>query len=108
MPSSLARSRFTRRTATVTTSAPDAAIACVIVSLSRYFPVPTIKRERNVRPPMVNGVSFRTSSAVVMGSAASHEMHELDGVPRGDVHRRECRPAHDRPIVFHDDGPRVE
>src|SRR6266853_1820741 len=108
MPSVLARSRFTRRTATVTMSAPDAEIACVIVSLSRYFPVPTIKRDRNVRPPMVSGMSFRTASAVVIASSASHEMHELDRIARRHAHRGEGGPAHDRAIVLHHDGPRVE
>ncbi len=57
MPSSLARFRSTRRTATVTTSAPEAAIASVISGLVRYFPVPTMRRERKVWPPMVRGVS---------------------------------------------------
>ena len=66
MLSSRDRSRFTRRTATVTISAPDAAIARVIVSLSGYFPVPTMRRDWNARPPTVKGVSWSVATAVVI------------------------------------------
>jgi hypothetical protein len=38
---------FTRRTATVTTSAPDASSACTMTAFELYFPVPTNRRERN-------------------------------------------------------------
>ena len=65
MPSSLVRSRSTRRTATVTISAPDASMARTISSLLRYFPVPTMRRERKLRPPMVSGASARVSGAIV-------------------------------------------
>jgi len=44
---------LTRRTATVTISAPDAATAAAFCSKSLYFPVPTISRERKVRPATV-------------------------------------------------------
>ncbi len=39
------RSRFTRRTATVTISAPDASIAACVSRPSLYLPVPTISRD---------------------------------------------------------------
>src|SRR6202051_488520 len=45
--------RLTRRTATVTTSAPDAAWQRAISGKLRYLPVPIIRRERKVRPDMV-------------------------------------------------------
>jgi len=48
---------FTRRTATVTISAPDAACACAITACDGYLPVPTIRRDLNVRPAIVNGMS---------------------------------------------------
>src|SRR6266516_2594643 len=108
MPSALAGSRSTRRTATVTISAPDASIARCIVSLSRYFPVPTRRREWTVRPAMVSGVSRTTSTVVVIRSPASHEMHQLDRVARGDLHLAERRAAHDRAVVLHHHGARVE
>ena len=47
MPSSRSRSRSTRRTATVTISAPLARIASSISRLLRYLPVPTISRDAN-------------------------------------------------------------
>src|SRR5687767_12415910 len=48
---------FTRRTATVTMSAPEAACACAITACDEYFPVPTIRRDLNSRPAITNGVS---------------------------------------------------
>ena len=41
--------RFTRRTATVTISVPDAACASAITACDGYLPVPTIRRDRKVR-----------------------------------------------------------
>ncbi len=66
MPSSLVRSRSTRRTATVTTSAPAASMARTISSLLRYLPVPTISRERSSRPAITNGVSVPCSTTVTI------------------------------------------
>ena len=48
---------FTRRTATVTMSAPDAAWQSRITWCDGYFPVPTMSRDRKVRPAMTKGVS---------------------------------------------------
>src|SRR6266851_4054710 len=108
MLSSLERSKSTRRTATVTTSAPDASSARIISSCERYLPVPTSRREWNTRPPMVRGMSFTTSRAVVIGSPSSYEMHQLDGIARGDAHVAQRRPAHDAAVVLHHHGTRVE
>ena len=44
---------LTRRTATVTISAPDASTAAAFCAKSLYLPVPTISRERKVRPATV-------------------------------------------------------
>src|SRR5712692_4487479 len=52
---SLLRSRFTRRTATVTISAPLASRARAVSWKDLYFPVPTIRRERKERPAMRSG-----------------------------------------------------
>src|ERR1700732_4182490 len=46
--------RFTRRTATVTMSAPEAAWARAISWKLRYFPVPTMRRERKARPTITS------------------------------------------------------
>src|SRR5918993_5596816 len=50
---------FTRRTATVTISAPDASTAAAFSSKLLYFPVPTISREVKVRPATVQLSSVR-------------------------------------------------
>ena len=52
---SLVRSRLTRRTATVTISAPEASMAARVCGPSLYFPVPTIRRDLNERPAMTRG-----------------------------------------------------
>jgi hypothetical protein len=44
---------LTRRTATVTISAPDASTAAAFSSKLLYLPVPTISREVKVRPATV-------------------------------------------------------
>src|SRR6266702_2365057 len=49
---------LTRRTATVTTSAPEASIAFWVSTKSLYLPVPTHRRDRNSTPAMVNLSSF--------------------------------------------------
>src|SRR5262245_15911289 len=64
---------FTRRTATVTISAPDASMAARVSAKSRYLPVPTIRRERYALPP-----SCRRSSATP--SASADELHDFDHV----------------------------
>ena len=56
--------RFTRRTATVTISAPEASSASRIRGKVAYLPVPTIRRERNGRPPKTKG---SVSAAAVVG-----------------------------------------
>src|SRR5262245_58859923 len=46
---------FTRRTATVTISAPDASTARRVSANEAYFPVPTMSRERYSRPASTKG-----------------------------------------------------
>src|SRR5690348_9730345 len=108
MPASLVRSRSTRRTATVTISAPEASMARTMVSLSRYFPVPTIRRDWNVRPPILKGVSRSVSTAVVIASTPSDEVHQLDRIPFGDGHAGETGASHDGAVVLHHHDPRIE
>jgi hypothetical protein len=45
---------LTRRTATVTISAPEASTAAAFCSKFLYLPVPTISREVKVRPATVH------------------------------------------------------
>src|SRR6266404_2860144 len=56
---------FTRRTATVTISAPERSTASRVVAKSRYLPVPTMSRERYERPASTNGSSSALGAAVV-------------------------------------------
>jgi hypothetical protein len=44
---------FTRRTATVTMSAPDASWARTMTDGDEYFPVPTMSRDAKVFPAIV-------------------------------------------------------
>src|SRR5947207_15375449 len=67
-----------------------------------------MRREWNVRPPMVNGVSRSVSTAVAIGSPPSYEMHQLDRVPRSYSDVAQRGPADDGAVVLHHDGARVE
>jgi hypothetical protein len=49
----LGSATLTRRTATVTISAPEASTAAAFCAKSLYLPVPTISRERKVLPATV-------------------------------------------------------
>src|SRR5438552_1139137 len=66
---------FTRRTATVTISAPDASTARRVSSNDRYLPVPTMSRERYSRPASVK------ASLIDIASPAPDEVDHLDRVP---------------------------
>ena len=52
---------LTRRTATVTTSAPDSRITFRVISNEGYFPVPIQSRERKEMFPMARGSSDKVS-----------------------------------------------
>src|SRR3990172_4823524 len=110
MLSSLERSRFTRRTATVTTSAPDASMARTMASLDWYLPVPTMRREWRVRSPMTSGVSVNAGAAAMFvmlssgGSTAADKMNQLDAVAFADGRCGEALATHDSPVVLHHDG----
>src|SRR3954467_455963 len=114
IPSSFDLSRSTRRTATVTTSAPDASIASIICALDAYLPVPTIRRERNSRPAMAKGcgslrVIEEIRSACATGSASAHEGDDLDGIVGCKLQLREgCPVAQNYSVALDDDCPRVE
>src|SRR4051812_12303627 len=128
MPSSLVRSRSTRRTATVTISAPDASIAWAMTPWSRYLPVPTIRRDRKLRPAMVRGSSMVGAESVLVmsipsfvsesefsrkdnsewGSSSSYEVHQLDGVSSSERGLLQLSSTDDLAVKLHDYGPRVE
>src|ERR1051326_5935881 len=88
---------FTRRTATVTISAPDASTARRVSSKSLYLPVPTISRERYSRPASTNG-----SFWAVNASPAADELDDLDLIAVADRARRVVLGRND--VAVHLDG----
>src|SRR5881392_878814 len=79
---------FTRRTASVTMSAPDAACACVMTACDEYLPVPTMSRDTKVRPAMVKGESVM-AKVYLEDLATAHEVDDFHGVAVADQRRRE-------------------
>jgi hypothetical protein len=65
---------LTRRTATVTMSAPEALWALAITACELYFPLPMISRDLNARPAMTSDVSPG------IRLASTHKIHDLDAV----------------------------
>src|SRR5215472_8228098 len=69
---------LTRRTATVTISAPLASTAFLVSSKSRYLPVPTIRRDLKARPASSN-LSFCILILLTVSSgSASAAADEVD------------------------------
>src|SRR5436190_4424330 len=66
---------FTRLTATVTISAPDASWAFTITAGDEYLPVPTIRRDANDLPAMTR---------LSMSSSTADEIDDLDAVAVAD------------------------
>src|SRR5262245_53566243 len=101
---------FTRRTATVTISAPEAACACAMTGCDEYLPVPTMSRDLNVRPAMLNGKSFLVFPAsspvqpecltTPFGGAAADKIHDLDFVAVADQRRGKRVALDDDHVVF--------
>ena len=100
---------FTRRTATVTMSAPEASCACAITACDEYLPVPTISRDRNVRPAMVKGVSVMSpvSHGRAIALSAADEIHDLDLSPSPTSVGKAWRFRIDE-IVLDGNAPRID
>src|SRR2546428_13889727 len=81
---------LTRRTATVTTSAPDASMAFWVSTKSLYLPVPTQSRERNSMPALGNRSSFMTCVL-----PAADEPDDFHAVAVAQSSSRERLPVHD-------------
>src|SRR6187549_3196057 len=90
---------FTRRTATVTISAPDASTAAAFCSKSLYLPVPTISRELKLRPATCQ----RSSN-----SASAHEGDDLELVAIFHPDLAERRARHDLEVALDRDLGRLE
>src|SRR4249919_2413869 len=91
---------LTRRTATVTISAPDASTAAAFCSKSLYFPVPTISREVKVRPATVQ--------LSVNVSTPANEVDDFIGVAVLDHDLAEGRARHDLQVAFDRHPQRIE
>ena len=94
---------FTRRTATVTISAPEASTAAAFSSKLLYLPVPTISRELKVRPG--NGPVIGLDVLLRGHSAPSDEMHDLERVAVGDRDFAKIARGHDLEIALDRDLP---
>ena len=90
----------TRRRATVMISAPEASIARSVVSMSVYFPVPTIKRLSKLRPAMTSGSEcipfvYPKGAAVVDSDGSRHlrcnHSHEAGSSRMADSRARHAR-----------------
>src|SRR5439155_26381832 len=90
---------FTRRTATVTISAPDASIARRVSAKDAYLPVPTISRERYSRPASTKG-SFMSPSP--------DEMDDLDPVALAERGERILGAWHHGAVHLDRDATRPE
>src|SRR4051812_48354254 len=78
---------FTRLTATVTISAPEASTAAAFSSRLLYLPVPTISRDMNVRPATVQVSACM--AAEMFTSSPSDEMDDFIIIAVFDLHRCE-------------------
>src|SRR5262245_13572311 len=91
--------RFTGRTATATRSAPEASWACFMISKDAYLPVPTMRRDWKVRPPMVSVVENMDLLS------ASHQGDHLEAVARGEDDLVQTILRNDPPVVLHGHRP---
>src|SRR3979411_654618 len=106
---------FTRRTATVTISAPLSSTAARVSAKSLYFPVPTIRRDLNDLPPRSNEVSLISEGSLIFAcciffsanfvSSAADEVDYLDVVARLDDGRGVARLGDNLAIDLDCDAP---
>src|SRR3989440_3106386 len=85
--------RLTRRTATVTISAPDSSWAWRMISFVEYLPVPTMSRDVKSLPPRTRFVSCI--------STASHGSNDFHAVTVAQRHRGVRRPRRDLAVHRH-------
>src|SRR5580765_8835342 len=94
---------FTRRTATVIISAPDASCARCMTAYEEYFPVPTISRDVKVLPAMVSvsdTVSPWPSALALAPLTAADEVDDLHFIAFTDRRPVERVLPDDDEIVF--------
>src|SRR5437870_11121368 len=84
-------SRSMRRSATVTISHPEASSAAFISSALRYLPVPSIRRDVKIFPPISRSSNIQFASFV--DELLRFLVHGVAHLLR-DLHRAEVRAAH--------------
>src|SRR6187397_1051634 len=98
---------FTRRTATVTTSAPDTSIAFRVSAKSLYFPVPTQRRDLNSRPAITKRSSYigpsPFHSLAEDESPAADKAQNFHPIARVETSELEVLPIKDFQVQFHGD-----
>ena len=97
----------TRRTATVTMSAPDASCAAFMIACDGYLPVPTISRDVKVLP----AIRSRSSIAIcirIESLPAADEVDDLDFVAFLDDRRIVGRLLDDGEVQFDGDPAGVD
>src|SRR5688500_16943905 len=100
---------LTRRTATVTISAPDASTAAAFCSKLLYLPVPTISREAKRRPATHQPSSFAEAMEDASSTSATpDEGDDLIFVAIFHLHLIERRARHDLQVALHRDLGRLE
>src|SRR5829696_5287085 len=103
---------LTRRTATVTISAPAASCAWAMTAKDEYLPVPTISRDVNVRPAMTSGSGVAMGLVLLSetppGLATTDEVDDLDLVALADHGRVEHRTPHNDEVVLDRDATGVD
>src|SRR5262245_24479809 len=92
---------FTRRTATVTMSAPDASCAFTMTEGDEYLPVPTMSLEANVFPAI-------TKESMADSLTSADEVDDLNLIAVADLGRVKRGPFQHHQIVFDCDPPRVD
>src|SRR5947209_2983919 len=94
---------FTRLTATVTISAPDASCAFTITGGELYLPVPTMSREEKVLSAMVS-LSMVLSALL----SAADEVHDLHPIAVADERLAERRTLEYDEVVLDGDAARID
>src|SRR5581483_1392276 len=90
---------LTRRTATVTISAPEASCARTITAGDGYLPVPTISRDVKVLPAITR---------LSMASASADEIHDLNLIAVAHLGRVVSAPFDHVQVVLDGDAPRID
>src|SRR6266581_4146243 len=92
---------FTRRTATVIISAPDASCARAISAGDEYFPVPTMSLEVNILSAMVK-------VSAIVGLPAAYEVDDFDFIAFADRRALERVALDDDEVVLDGDAARID